>query len=42
MAERAQSEAINILQNHQVPPLPDDQERELDRILAEADHKLRK
>ena len=42
MAERAQFEAMNILQNHQVPPLSDDQERELDEILIEADHKLRK
>jgi len=42
MAERAQSEAMNILQNHQVPPLSDDQERELDEIFVEADHKLRK
>jgi len=41
MAERAQFEAMNILQNHQVPPLSDDQERELDEILIEADHKLR-
>ncbi len=42
MAERAQSEAMNLLKNHQVPPLSDDQERELDEILSEADHKLRK
>jgi len=42
MAERAQFKAMNILQNHQVPPLSDDQERELDEILIEADHKLRK
>jgi len=41
MAERAQSEAMNLVQNHQVPPLSNDQERELDEILAEADHKLR-
>lgn len=42
MAERAQSEAMKILQNHQVPPLSDNQERELDEILNEADRKLRK
>jgi len=42
MAERAQSEAMNILKNHRVPPLSTDQERELDEILTEADHKLRK
>jgi trimethylamine:corrinoid methyltransferase-like protein len=42
MAERAQSEAMKILQNHQVPPLSENQERELDEILNEADRKLRK
>lgn len=41
MAERAQSEAINILQNHQVPPLSADQDRELNEILNEADRKLK-
>ena len=42
MAERAQAEAMTIIKNHQVPPLSDDQERVLDEILNEADHKLRK
>lgn len=42
MAERAQAEAIHLIQNHLVPPLSDDQERELDDILNEADHKLSK
>jgi trimethylamine--corrinoid protein Co-methyltransferase len=41
MAERAQSEAMHILQHHQVPPLSADQERELDEILSEADRKLK-
>ena len=42
MAERAQDEAEHILLNHQVPSLSQDQERELDEILNEADHKLDK
>ena len=42
MAERAQSEALQLLQTHQVPPLSEDQERELDEILHEADRKLKK
>ncbi len=42
MAERAQAEADSILKNHEVPPLSLDQERELDEILSEADHKLKK
>lgn len=41
MAERAQAEAMKILQDHHVPPLSADQDRELDEILVEADHKLR-
>jgi len=40
MAERAQAEAVRLVQNHQVPPLTDDQEHALDEILAEADRKL--
>jgi trimethylamine--corrinoid protein Co-methyltransferase len=40
MAERAQSEALHLLQTHQVPPLSEDQEREFDEILHEADRKL--
>jgi trimethylamine---corrinoid protein Co-methyltransferase len=42
MAERAEHEVERILRDHQVPPLTDDQERELDEILNEADQKLRK
>ncbi len=42
MAERAQAEADRILQNHLVPPLSEDQERELDEILHEADLKLKR
>jgi trimethylamine--corrinoid protein Co-methyltransferase len=42
MAERAQAEAIYLIQNHHVPPISDDQERELDEILSEAGQKLRK
>ncbi len=42
MAERAHAEAVQLIQNHRVPPLSDDQERELDGILDEADRKLRK
>jgi trimethylamine--corrinoid protein Co-methyltransferase len=42
MAERAQAEAMQLLKNHQVPPLSDDQERELSEILNEADRKLKK
>jgi trimethylamine---corrinoid protein Co-methyltransferase len=40
MAERAQEEAIQILQNHLVEPLRVDQELELDEILHEADRVL--
>jgi trimethylamine--corrinoid protein Co-methyltransferase len=42
MASRAQSDAEHILQNHQVTPLSADQDRELDEILNEANHKLKK
>lgn len=42
MAERAQAEAMQIIQNHQVEPLSADQEQELDEILTEADHVLGK
>jgi trimethylamine--corrinoid protein Co-methyltransferase len=42
MAERAHCEAERLLENHQVPPLPADQERELDKILSEANRKLKK
>jgi trimethylamine--corrinoid protein Co-methyltransferase len=41
MAERAQAEAMHLIQNHQVAALSSDQERELDEILAEADRKLK-
>jgi hypothetical protein len=36
MADRAQAEAERLLAEHQVPPLSDDQEQELDEILREA------
>jgi len=42
MAERAQAEALHLLQNHQVEPLSTAQERELDEILNEANHNLGK
>ncbi len=42
MAERAQAEAMRLIHDHYVPPLSDDQERQLDDILNEADRKLRK
>ena len=42
MAERAQAEAERLLQSHQVPPLTDDQELELDQILTEAGKVIRK
>jgi trimethylamine--corrinoid protein Co-methyltransferase len=38
--ERAQAEAERILREHEVPPLQAAQERELDRLLGEAEHKL--
>jgi trimethylamine--corrinoid protein Co-methyltransferase len=40
MAERAQHEVERILATHQVPPLSEDQERELDAILARAEQDL--
>ena len=40
MAERAQQEAERIVASHEVTPLTDEQERELDAILARADHEL--
>jgi trimethylamine:corrinoid methyltransferase-like protein len=42
MAERAHAEAMRILANHQVSPLTQSQEMELDDILKEADRKLKK
>ncbi len=42
MAERAQAEAMRLIQTHEVSPLAEDQEKELDEILNEADSKLRK
>jgi trimethylamine--corrinoid protein Co-methyltransferase len=42
MAERAQAEAMRILDKHEVAPLAPVQERELDEILKEADWKLGK
>jgi trimethylamine:corrinoid methyltransferase-like protein len=40
LAERAQAEAEQILREHQVPPLEPAQERELDAIMAAAEHEL--
>ncbi len=42
MAERAQAEAMRIIEKHEVTPLGPEQERELDEILKEADRKLGK
>lgn len=36
MADRAQAQAQRLLAEHEVPPLSDDQERELDEIMREA------
>jgi trimethylamine--corrinoid protein Co-methyltransferase len=41
MEERAQQEVERILETHQVPPLADEQEQELDAILARAERNLR-
>ena len=35
-----QAEVERLLKEHQVPPLTDDQERELDEIMEEAERKL--
>ena len=40
MADRAQAEAERLLARHEVPPLSDDQERELDAIMLEAEAEL--
>jgi trimethylamine--corrinoid protein Co-methyltransferase len=40
MAERAQAEAERLLAAHEVPPLTQDQERELDEILQAAEREL--
>ena len=40
MAERAQEQAERILADHQVQPLTQDQERELDEIMIEAESEL--
>jgi trimethylamine--corrinoid protein Co-methyltransferase len=40
LAERAQAEVEKILREHQVEPLSDAQERELDRIMAAAEREL--
>ena len=40
MAERAQEQAERILADHTVPPLAQDQERELDEIMKEAESEL--
>jgi trimethylamine:corrinoid methyltransferase-like protein len=36
MAERAQAEAERLLAEHEVPPLTEDQERELEEIMQGA------
>ncbi len=41
MAERAQAEAERLLHEHSVPPLREDQEKELDAILNEASSELK-
>jgi trimethylamine:corrinoid methyltransferase-like protein len=40
MAERAQVEAERLLAEHEVPPLTEDQERELTEIMQEAEREL--
>jgi len=40
MAERAQAEAERLLAEHEVPPLTEDQERELTAIMQEAEREL--
>jgi len=40
MAERAQAEAERLLAEHEVPPLTEDQERELTEIMQEAEREL--
>ncbi len=40
MAERAQAKAEQLLAEHEVPPLTEQQERELDAIMQEAESKL--
>ena len=40
IAERSQAEAERILREHQVPPLSEAQERELDKIMAAAEKEL--
>jgi trimethylamine--corrinoid protein Co-methyltransferase len=40
MVRRAQAEAGRILAEHEVPPLAEDQERELDEIMRDAEQEL--
>jgi trimethylamine:corrinoid methyltransferase-like protein len=40
MAERSQAEAERLLAEHEVPPLTEDQERELTEIMREAEREL--
>ncbi|OGO81400.1 MAG: hypothetical protein A3K41_04835 [Chloroflexi bacterium RIFOXYD12_FULL_57_15] len=42
LASRAQAEAEKILREHQVAPLEENQERELDKILSAAEEEMRK
>jgi hypothetical protein len=41
MAERAQAEAEGLLREHSVPPLGEEQEKELDAILDKASAELK-
>ena len=40
ITERAQAEAERLLAEHQVPPLTEEQERELEEIMREAESEL--
>jgi hypothetical protein len=40
MADRAQGEAEHLLATHAVPPLSEEQERELDEIMEAAQREL--
>jgi trimethylamine:corrinoid methyltransferase-like protein len=42
MADHAMDEAERLLRDHQVPPLTDEQEKELDRIYAAAEKETAK
>ena len=42
MVERAQAEAERVLREHEVPPLEEAQEKELDALMAAAEKELAK